>query len=220
MIPVEFNESEKIDINKNLNNIFLSSLIDELNGIVIIGIDKKTMKNGYTKFEMLINRNDKVLICNEEEEINLSKSELKVFAQNDVINGFFNGVDETLLTIISDEMEYYTNESLEVLLKNLNNKNNISKDTLRKISNEINFIQENTVIKEEFRDDIKNIETENMENILGEIEIMPKEEIMKMSETLINLTRLKRIISSEQVTVDGKVKHFVLSLKNGIEKFY
>ena len=178
------------------------------------------MKNGYTKFEMLINRNDKVLICNEEEEINLSKSELKVFAQNDVINGFFNGVDETLLTIISDEMEYYTNESLEVLLKNLNNKNNISKDTLRKISNEINFIQENTVIKEEFRDDIKNIETENMENILGEIEIMPKEEIMKMSETLINLTRLKRIISSEQVTVDGKVKHFVLSLKNGIEKFY
>lgn len=59
-----------------------------------------------------------------------------------------------------------------------------------------------------------------MDNILNEIEIMPQEEIMKMTETLINLTRLKRILSSEHVTVDGKVKHFVVSLKNGIEKFY
>ncbi len=42
-----------------------------------------------------------------------------------------------------------------------------------------------------------------------------------MSETLIKLTRLKRILSSEQVTVDGDVKHTVLSLKKkGIEKIY
>jgi hypothetical protein len=88
------------------------------------------------------------------------------------------------------------------------------------ISEEIEFIKKNSIIKQEFEDNFHNFGRLKSDNILDEIEIMPKEELMKMNETLINLTRLKRIITSEQVTVDGEVKHYVLSLKNGIEKFY
>lgn len=215
-----FNEDEKNRITQNLNNIFISSLSDELSGIVIIGVDKTTMKNGYVKFEMLFNGNNNVLICNEEKEINIKKSEIHVFAQNDVINGFFNGFDETVPSMISQEIESCTNETLNILLNNLKTKTNISKDDLKMISEEIEFIKKNSIIKQEFEDNFHNFGRLKSDNILDEIEIMPKEELMKMNETLINLTRLKRIITSEQVTVDGEVKHYVLSLKNGIEKFY
>ena len=61
---------------------------------------------------------------------------------------------------------------------------------------------------------------EKMNTIVKEIEIMPKYDLIQMSEILIKITRLKRIITSERVTVDGKVLHFVLSLKEGIEKVY
>lgn len=220
MIPDNFKENEKKLLNMNLNNIFLSSLQDELSCIVIIGIDKETMKNGYANFEMLFNGENNIVICNEEEELNLKKTKLKVFAQNDVVNGFINGIDERLLSIISEDIEYYTKESLNILLKNLETQLDMDERDLECISNEIDFINKNSMIKEEFNNTLKNIEIKNKENILNEIMIMPRGEIMKMTETLINLTRLKRILSSEQVTVDGKVKHFVVSLKNGIEKFY
>lgn len=59
-----------------------------------------------------------------------------------------------------------------------------------------------------------------MKNILDKIEIMPRHEIINMSKTLIDLTKLKRILTSEQVTVDGEILTYVLSLKNGIEKYY
>ena len=41
-----------------------------------------------------------------------------------------------------------------------------------------------------------------------------------MSKTLIDITRLKQIISSERETVGGNVTLLVLSLKNGTEKIY
>ncbi|MDO5814272.1 MAG: hypothetical protein Q4Q18_01440 [Methanobrevibacter sp.] len=220
LIPDNITSNEKVRLNRNLNNIFLSLFSDELCGIVIVGVNKKTMKNGYTNFEMLFNLKNNVLICNENEELHMNKSRIKVFAQNDVINGFFNDIDGELLSIISQNLQEYINETLKILFSNLEYKTNISKEDLRKINDEINHVQENSMIKEEFENSIKNLENNNMENILNEIEIMPKCEIMKMNETLINLTRLKRIITSEPMTVDGNVSHHVLSLKNGIEKFY
>lgn len=220
VLPDDLKMDERKSLNENFNNIFLSSLEDELSCIVIVGIDKKSMRNGYVKFEMLLNGKNDVLICNEEKELNLTKSQFKVFAQNDVINGFFNGIDETLMSKISKDLEYYNRSSLEILLENLKNKTELSKEDLENISGEIEFLNENSIITEDFDNSMKNIEKDRMDNILNEIEIMPKEEIMKMSETLINLTRLQRILSSQQVTVDSEVKHYVLSLKNGIKKFY
>ena len=48
---------------------------------------------------------------------------------------------------------------------------------------------------------------------------MSKEELVKLSKTLIDITRFKQIINSERETVGGNVTTFVLSLNKGIEKF-
>ena len=66
----------------------------------------------------------------------------------------------------------------------------------------------------------KNYKIDNINKISEELDGMSKEELIQMSKTLINMTRLKQIINSERETVGNNVITFVLSLKKGIEKFY
>lgn len=47
---------------------------------------------------------------------------------------------------------------------------------------------------------------------------MTKNELIEFNESLINITKFKKIITSEKETVGGDVKTIILSLKNGIEK--
>lgn len=220
VVPKNLCDSEKQQFVENMKNIFASTLLEKLSGIVIIGIDKKTMKNSYTSFEMVFNDMDNVLICNEQEEINIDGTKIKVFAQSDVIKSFFNGIDETLLHQITEEIGNYSNESLDILLKNIEDKELLANEDFERIKNEVNYIKENSIIIQDFKTNINNLKSENMKNILDEIEIMPRQEVISMSKTLIDLTKLKRVVSSEQVTVDGKILTYVLSLKNGIEKYY
>ena len=58
------------------------------------------------------------------------------------------------------------------------------------------------------------------ESFLKKLKSCPKNELINISRILINMTRLKRIFTSNRVTVDGDVLSYVLSLKEGIEKFY
>ena len=218
--PKSLNDAEKLQFDENMNNIFVSILLEKLSGIVIIGINKTTMKNSYTSFEMIFNETEDVLICNEQEEVDINGTKIKVFAQNDVIKSFFNGIDETLLHQITGEIENYSKESLDILLKNIDDKKLLSKEDFEKIKNEVDYIKVNSLIIQDFMNNFNNIKRENMKNILDEIEIMPRHEIINMSKTLIDLTKLKRILTSEQVTVDGEILTYVLSLKNGIEKYY
>ena len=88
------------------------------------------------------------------------------------------------------------------------------------MAKEINIIKRNSLVKYDFEDNLKNIQIDNINKISEELEGMSKEELVKMSKTLINMTRLKQIINSERETVGGNVITFVLSLKRGTEKFY
>ena len=56
-------------------------------------------------------------------------------------------------------------------------------------------------------------------NMNEELNGMSKKELIEMNQSLINLTKFKRILNSEMTTVGGDVKTIVLSLKEGIEKF-
>lgn len=105
LLPKDLTKTQKEIFNANMNNIFLSLVSDELSGIIIAGIDKKTLKSSYTSFEMLLNEPHSVSIHNENEEIDINGSKIKVFAQNDVIKGFFKGIDDELLSQISSEIE-------------------------------------------------------------------------------------------------------------------
>lgn len=213
-------EMELEIFNRNMNNLFLSELSNEVSGIVISGINKKTMKNSYTAFEMICNNHEGVVISNEFEELNFTECKIKVFAQNDVIHDFFYGIDDGVFNTIARNIEIYNCESLSSLLNFIKNDIKLSILELNKIEDEIRNIKENYDSSNSFKKKMDEMKIEKMNTIVKEIEIMPKYDLIQMSEILIKITRLKRIITSERVTVDGKVLHFVLSLKEGIEKVY
>ena len=219
VIPDYLSKNEKIIFAKNMNNIFLSKLNEEFSGIVIAGFDKKTKKGSYAAFEMVLNTPDNVIINNEIEEFNVQKSCIKIFAQNDVIESFFNGIDETLIIEISNKVGQYVKEVTATILNQIKENNAINDLNLEDVEETIQFLQENDLIKMELEDYIENIKIDNENDILTEIEGMPKEELINMVQSLIKITRLKRILSCEEITVGKNVNTVVLSLKHGIEKF-
>ena len=156
-----------------MNNLFLSELSNEVSGIVISGINKKTMKNSYTAFEMICNNHEGVVISNEFEELNFTECKIKVFAQNDVIKGFFNGIDN----ISFEELENYLvcnfNEAFDKILEIIKKYIENSKICFDDISSEIEMVKINFISGELLKNKVHDIERENMGIILKEIEIMP-----------------------------------------------
>lgn len=106
------------------------------------------------------------------------------------------------------------------LFDKLKNNADLSVDVLNKLEEEINVIKNEYGSINEFQNKMDVMKNRKINIVLKEIEIMPKYDLIQMSEILIQITRLKRIITSERVTVDGKVLHYVLSLKDGVEKVY
>ena len=96
-------------------------------------------------------------------------------------------------------------------------KKTISDSDLKNIRENFELIKENPVMKDNFMSDIETLKDNIMENILYEIEGMPKKELLNMAKSLIKITRLKRILSSERVTVGEEVTSYVLTLKDGVE---
>lgn len=215
--PQELSQEQKELFNKNMNNEFLSKISEETSGIVISGFDKETLKGSYCAFEMIANTGKKVEITNEIEEINVKKNTIKIFAQSDVIESFFNGIDETLIQDISENINYYVNQTIEYILNCAEDKKTISDSDLKKIRENFELIKENPMMKDNFMSDIETLKDNIMENILYEIEGMPKKELLNMAKSLIKITRLKRILSSERVTVGEEVTSYVLTLKDGVE---
>ena len=50
---------------------------------------------------------DNAVTLDESEENNVKKNTIKIFAQSDVIESFFNGINETLLQDISENINFY-----------------------------------------------------------------------------------------------------------------
>ena len=189
--------------NKNMNNLFLSELSNDVSGIVISGINKKTMKNSYTAFEMICNNHDDVVISNEFEELNFSECKIRIFAQNDVIKGFFNGIDNITFEELEDYLVCNFNEAfdktLEIIKKYVGN----SEIRFDDIISEIEMVKINFISDELLKNKLHDIERKNMRIILKEIEIMPKNELINISRILINMTRLKRIFTSNRLLLMG-----------------
>lgn len=220
IIPDNLTMNEKNILKNNLEYIFFENLNENRCGIVISGIDKETMKSSYSQFELILNTDKNVLYEDMSEEIDIKGSKIKIFAQDQTIKGFLNGIDDELQDEISKNLTIYIEKALTQLLIAIKEKKAFCSEECKKIENEIDNIKRNSLAQYYFEDNLKNIKIDNINKISEELDGMSKEELIQMSKTLINMTRLKQIINSERETVGNNVITFVLSLKKGIEKFY
>ena len=137
IVPKNLSEYDKRKLILNLERIFFEIIDEKQCGIVIVGIDKKTMKGSYCQFEMILNTENEVLIKDIDYEIDITGSKIKIFAQNEVINSFLNGIDEDLQNELSNDITYYIENTLEILIKNIKEKNVLDSNELKKVKSEI-----------------------------------------------------------------------------------
>ena len=218
LIPSNLTKKEKEILGNILEYYFFENLKDKRSGIVISGISKETMKASYSQFEMMLNTGNKVIYEDLDENINVEGNDIKIFAQDEVIKSFLNGIDKEMQQEISASLDYYINATLENLYTNLKEKELLDLNELKIIKDEINTLNENSIAEYTFEDDLTNKKIDNMTKISEELDRMSKEELINMSKILINITRIKQIINSERETVGGNVNTFALSLKHGVEK--
>lgn len=128
VLPKNLTSNEIEILKNNLEHIFFENLNEKRSGIVISGIDKQSMKSSYTQFEMILNTANNVIFENMSEEIDVSGSKIKIFAQNQVIESFLNGIDEELQDEITNNLPNYIEKTLDYLLKIMKEKRILSKN--------------------------------------------------------------------------------------------
>ena len=128
--PEKITFNEQNIFNHNMCLLFKKNLENETNGIIIIGIDKKTMKNSYCEFEMIFNGIDEVVVENENDEINFIEGKIRFFAQDDVIKTYINGFNDELILRISENITDYSNELLDIFMNNIERKNILDMEVL------------------------------------------------------------------------------------------
>lgn len=163
-----------------------------------------------------------LLICEKLKYTHLEKKSSKIhfdnkaaiiaFAQGEIISSFIEGIhpsynqtlhkfmDELLVKkypkILGETLEELSEESKQELLENLKT---VGEAKLSEFWNGIAEYAHKNHIKP----------------ILDAVEVLPKDELAAMAESLVNITSIKRRISMETETVGGPIDVAVISKKDG-----
>ena len=131
------------------------------------------------------------------------------FAQSEMVCSFMEGIDPNFQKFMIHELMKIFNIYSKSIVKSLSTvqKEEHTENTLIEINNEI--------IKMYLKG-LEKISRENFTNpIINIVASLPKVELAEMAESLVNITRFKRKISSEAETVGGPIDVAVISKDDG-----
>jgi hypothetical protein len=140
-------------------------------------------------------------------EINYNTNAIVIpFAQRDMVDTFFQGVDPNLLKKFQDQII----ESFEELILSIDKDFILKKeDSLREY-----FQKQYNKLKDKFfdvRDEI------HVQPIINSISYLPKEDLIELAESLVNITSLKRKTSNDIHSVGGPVDIALISKCDGFQ---
>jgi hypothetical protein len=217
-IFVEVNEEGK----NNIKTLLLTLLAKEFytnstTGVVIAGYGEKEIFpvlheykfegifQGKLKYK-LISRN----VISAEEGKGKTTASVKAFAQKEMVYTFMEGIDpelhkEVFDSIYSILLEVYPKILVENIGLSLTPEN---EQDLGIISNQI---------FNEIKDNLQQYQNENYSwPIINTIQLMPKEEIATVAETLLNLASLKKKVTMDTESVGGPIDVAVISKTDGL----
>lgn len=139
------------------------------------------------------------------------KAYVRPFAQKDMVDRFLHGLDDSL----RQDIEHYCSETLDELLLNLVDSVEFGQDNEKD-----ELLTRAATAKGAFLDGLMNrafhqFETRSRREIEDMVEFMPKPELAKMAEALIDLTSIKRKVTQGLETVGGPVDVAVISKNDG-----
>jgi hypothetical protein len=135
------------------------------------------------------------------------------FAQAEMVHSFMEGIDPRLQSEVSNSFGTLLDKLLEqtrdVIGAHLDarTKENISQGLRKTIE----------ALKEEFQEKLSNFSRENyVDPVLDAVELLPKDQLAVMAETLVALTSFKRKMSRDTETVGGAIDVAVISKGDGL----
>ena len=182
-----------------------------ITGIVIAGFGedeiypsyKNIVVKGILNNEFIIEKVDDFKVTNQ------ITSCVRSFAQVDMVQNFMTGIHPDYRTWLLNYLEEVINSFPEKIVENLPIATTEKKSYIKKYKNEA------MKLYKEFQSEEKNIIESNYQPILKVVDILPKDELALMAETLVNLTLFKRRISMEIESVGGPIDVAVISKGDG-----
>jgi len=174
-----------------------SFLLENNTGIVFAGYGSKEIYPSVIEFSLFARLGNNVLHSDfNKSDMSESNAWINPYAQHDVINTFVRGIDPYLREGIEEEMEELMNKVIGIVGKN--NKTKI--DKLKK-----EFIEHiDEVIEEAYKGPIMRI-----------VGSLPKSDLAEMAEALVNLTSLRRHMSTDRETVGGPTDVALITKMDG-----
>lgn len=129
------------------------------------------------------------------------------FAQQEMVHSFLTGIDPRLKSQVVGLIESITRLYPKIIDENIINLNDDQKEFTQEIGSNIlqHFqLELNKMIEEKFSSPI-----------MDTVSSFPKEELAAMAEALVNLTSIKRKMSSQTETVGGPIDVAVISKGDG-----
>jgi hypothetical protein len=132
------------------------------------------------------------------------------FAQSEMVHTFINGIHPRSKIIYSDILEKTLSKLPEIIIDGLSCNTNEKKDLLDKI-HKITLAN-----LKKGKDFIEEIQAEMFVNpIMDIVTYLPKNDLANMAESLVNLTCLRKKISTDDDTVGGPIDVAVISKGDG-----
>lgn len=132
------------------------------------------------------------------------------FAQTEMVDRFVYGIDGTVMS----RVEKSCNTGLESFAKSIIDATNLS-DTKKNVLHKASEAAKNVFLHELKTATLEKMRAASVSNIESMVEFMPKPEMAKMAEALIELTSIKRKVSRGLETVGGPIDVAVISREEG-----
>lgn len=219
----EYNIKELVDSTIKMM-VYISALIQtkdiffNYSGIVITGFGEEELFPVLYEYyiEGIVNnklkyRLNKTTKIYAESGENKSTSEITPFAQQEMVYSILTGIDPGLERIIFQNLNEVINRTLSIVNNEFECEECETKEkSLGKIVKKTGIELENML---KFIDAIRH---ENFINpVLEMVDLLPKDELATMAETLVNITSFKRKITMDTETVGGPIDVAIISKSEG-----
>lgn len=139
-----------------------------------------------------------------------NRAVISPFAQDEEVRTFIQGVDPR---IGSYQGNWWPPKLLELLHEVGEHLNMTEEEQIKLLTD---MAGRATEIQQEYEQDLAQFQQEkNVSPILNVVEMLPKDELAAMAESLVNLTRFKRRVTEEEETVGGPIDVAVISRGDG-----
>ena len=203
------NQLKKISIDLLSKDIFPNNI----SGIVIAGFGETDIFPSIKSFDIQFIVNDKLKYKERlYEEINFEKTAAIIpFAQRDMVATFMEGIDPFLQKQMERYLSELFNKYPEIIIDNIEKVDPAEKEEYKE---KLKIISKNVL--NYYLEQIKTIKSEHyIDPVISVVNMLPKDELASMAESLVNLTSFKRKVTMVTETVGGPIDVAIISKGDG-----